>query len=60
SNDFTGVFVANTEGSLLLATYGHIASDFNNFKDTSWLITSYILAISTVQPIHGKLSNIFG
>ncbi|PVH69326.1 putative multidrug resistance protein fnx1 [Cadophora sp. DSE1049] len=56
----TGVFVANAEGSLVLATYGRISSEFNDLKNASWLVTSYVLAVSAVQPIYGKLSDIFG
>jgi uncharacterized membrane protein YoaK (UPF0700 family) len=46
-----GVFVANAEGSLVLATYGRISSEFNDFKNASWLVTSYVLAMTAAQPI---------
>ncbi|KAJ0417556.1 efflux pump antibiotic resistance protein [Aspergillus carlsbadensis] len=55
-----GVFVANAEGSLVLATYGRISSEFNDFKNASWLVTSYVLAMTAAQPIYGKMSDIFG
>ncbi|KAL4878817.1 major facilitator superfamily domain-containing protein [Aspergillus karnatakaensis] len=55
-----GVFVANAEGSLVLATYGRISSEFNDLKNASWLVTSYVLAMTAAQPIYGKLSDIFG
>ncbi|KAH7381983.1 major facilitator superfamily domain-containing protein [Cadophora sp. MPI-SDFR-AT-0126] len=55
-----GVFIANAEGSLVLATYGRISSEFNDLKNASWLVTSYVLAVSAVQPIYGKLSDIYG
>ncbi|KAF2798071.1 MFS general substrate transporter [Melanomma pulvis-pyrius CBS 109.77] len=55
-----GVFVANAEGSIVLAAYGRIASDFNDLDNASWLVTSYVLAVSVTQPMYGKLSDIFG
>jgi len=44
----------------MLATYGEIASEFNNLESGSWLLTSYILAMCVFQPLYGKLSDIFG
>ncbi|QKX53239.1 uncharacterized protein TRUGW13939_00315 [Talaromyces rugulosus] len=55
-----GVFIANAEGSFVLATNSQIASDLGSPKDASWLVTSYILAMSAAQPLYGKLSDIFG
>ncbi|CAJ2513180.1 Uu.00g012990.m01.CDS01 [Anthostomella pinea] len=55
-----GVFVANSEGSLVVASFGHIASEFNDLENGSWLLTSYVLAMAVAQPMYGKLSNIFG
>jgi hypothetical protein len=46
-----GVFVANAEGSIVLAAYGQIASEFNDLDNASWLVTSYVLAMSVSQPI---------
>jgi hypothetical protein len=46
-----GVFIANAEGSIVLAAYGRIASDFNDLADASWLVTSYVLAMSVSQPM---------
>lgn len=35
----------------MLATYGKISSEFDDLKNASWLVTSYVLAVSAVQPI---------
>ncbi len=40
----TGIFVGNADGSILLATHPIIASEFNDLKNSSWLITSFALA----------------
>ncbi|XMA11830.1 hypothetical protein WAI453_004621 [Rhynchosporium graminicola] len=55
-----GVFVSNADGSLVLASYETISSDFGALADASWLTTSYSLASCAVQPITGNLSDIYG
>ena len=55
-----GGFVSNADGSLLLATHPIIASEFNALSDSSWLITSFGLALAATQPLYGKLSDIYG
>ncbi|KAI9148090.1 MFS general substrate transporter [Paramyrothecium foliicola] len=46
-----GVFVANADTSLVLATYGQISSEFNALQHASWLMTSYVLAMCGTQII---------
>jgi hypothetical protein len=46
-----GVFVANADGSLLLATHPVIASTFDQMGSSSWLIISYALAGAATQTI---------
>ncbi|CAG9945275.1 unnamed protein product [Clonostachys rosea f. rosea IK726] len=55
-----GVFISQADATLVLATYGTIASEFNDLQNGSWLISSYMLAMCTAQPLYGKLSDIFG
>ncbi|KAF8849187.1 hypothetical protein BDZ45DRAFT_663492 [Acephala macrosclerotiorum] len=55
-----GVLIAHADSMLVLATYGTIASEFNALKDASWLTTSFSLAVCALQPITGKLSDIYG
>lgn len=55
-----GVFVANADGSLVIASSQQIASEFGQLSQASWLVTSYILAQASSQPIYGKLCDIFG
>jgi len=52
--------VASADGSLVLATYGTISSEFNAFGSASWLSTSFMLASCATQPLTGKLSDIYG
>jgi MFS family permease len=55
-----GVFVANVDSSLVLATNTAIASSFSQLNSASWLTTSYVMGNCVAQPIVGKLSDIFG
>ncbi|KAI9743874.1 MAG: hypothetical protein M1818_002608 [Claussenomyces sp. TS43310] len=55
-----GVFIANADSSLVLATGGTISSQFSQLGGMSWLTTSYAMAMCTAQPVIGKLSDIFG
>ncbi|KAK6443061.1 hypothetical protein LTR95_000776 [Oleoguttula sp. CCFEE 5521] len=55
-----GVFVANADASLVLATYGRVSSEFHDLDSGSWLVSAYVLAQCAVQPLYGKLSDIYG
>jgi hypothetical protein len=55
-----GVFISHADGTLVMATYATISSEFGAFGDAAWLTTSYTLASCAVQPIVGKLSDIYG
>ncbi|ESZ91294.1 efflux pump antibiotic resistance protein [Sclerotinia borealis F-4128] len=55
-----GVFIANADGSLVLATSGTISSEFNDLGNAEWLISSYTLAMCATQSLYGKLSDIYG
>lgn len=44
----------------MLATYGTISSEFDSFGDASWLTTGFTLATCAVQPLAGKLSDVYG
>ncbi|KAL1897582.1 hypothetical protein Sste5346_003887 [Sporothrix stenoceras] len=55
-----GVFAANADTSLVLATYGTISSEFHSLGSASWLLTAYMLAMCGSQPLYGKLSNLYG
>lgn len=46
-----GVFTANADGSLVLATHSTIASEFGNLGASSWLMTAFALAGASFQNI---------
>jgi hypothetical protein len=55
-----GVFVSSADGTLVMATYTTISSEFGSLANAAWLSTSYTLAMCAVQGIVGKLSDIYG
>ncbi|KAI1398232.1 major facilitator superfamily domain-containing protein [Hypoxylon fuscum] len=55
-----GVFTANADGSLVIATHPIIASEFNDLENSTWLFISFLLAGAATQPLYGKLSDIYG
>ncbi|KAK1763022.1 major facilitator superfamily domain-containing protein [Phialemonium atrogriseum] len=55
-----GIFVAHADGSILMATHPLIASEFNDLTNSTWLITSFVLAGAATQTLYGKLSDIYG
>jgi len=52
-----GVFIANADSSLVLATSGTISSEFDQLEDAGWLITSYTLAMCATQSLVGSNTN---
>ena len=46
-----GVFIANADGSLVIASSQHIVSEFHALSDASWLVTSHVLAQCASQPL---------
>ncbi|KAI5366203.1 Putative major facilitator superfamily, MFS transporter superfamily [Septoria linicola] len=55
-----GVFVAQVDASLVLATYGKVASEFGDLDSGSWLLSAFILAQCVANCLYGKLSDIYG
>lgn len=52
--------VSQLDTSLALTTHPRIASEFGKLSSSSWLITSYALAMAAAQPLAGKLSDVYG
>ena len=55
-----GIFLAAADQTIIVACYGKIGSDLNSLSNTSWIATSYFLTLTSIQPLYGKLSDIFG
>ncbi|KAI9903122.1 hypothetical protein N3K66_002474 [Trichothecium roseum] len=56
----TNVFLNAFDGTITAATYAVISSEFDAANSASWLTTSYLITSTAVQPLYGRLSDIFG
>ncbi|KAL9110548.1 MAG: hypothetical protein Q9227_004906 [Pyrenula ochraceoflavens] len=55
-----GIFLAATDQTIIVASYGKIGSELHALQLTSWIATCYFLTLTSFQPLYGKLSDIFG
>ncbi|KAI0616253.1 Major Facilitator Superfamily protein [Pyrenophora tritici-repentis] len=55
-----GVFLAAAEKTMTVAIYGKVGSDLNALSHINWLATAYFLTLTVLEPIYGRLSEIFG
>ncbi|RPA76756.1 MFS general substrate transporter [Ascobolus immersus RN42] len=55
-----GIMLSAMDNTIVVSSYGSIGSDLKELKRTSWIATSYLLTITSFQPLYGKLSDIFG
>lgn len=54
------VFLNAFDGTITASTYAVIGSEFDAANTASWLTTSYLLTSTAVQPLYGRVSDIFG
>jgi MFS family permease len=52
-----GVFIANADTTLVLATSGTISSEFDSLGSSGWLISSYTVAMCASQSLVGLRQN---
>ncbi|KAH0610305.1 uncharacterized protein H6S33_011832 [Morchella sextelata] len=55
-----GVFLAAMDNTIIVSSYGIIGTEMKELNRTSWIATSYLLTLTSFQPLYGKLSDIFG
>ncbi|KAF2723118.1 MFS general substrate transporter [Polychaeton citri CBS 116435] len=53
------IFLQATNISLLTTTQSRIAEEFDSFEKVSWFTSSYLIAMSAVSPLMGKLASVF-
>ena len=54
------VFLASLDQTIITTAIPRIASDFNSLSQISWIGTVYLLTSTSLQPLYGKMSDIFG
>lgn len=50
AHDGKGCFLANADGSIVLATYATISSEVDSLDNGSWIVVTYSLAMCAIQP----------
>ena len=54
------IFLQATNISMLAVIQSAIASELDAFEKTSWFTSAYLIAVSSLGPLNGKLATIFG
>lgn len=54
------VFLQATNISMLTTTYSQIAEELDAFDRVSWFTSAYLIAMSALGPLNGKLASMFG
>src|SRR6266852_8526530 len=54
------VFLAALNQTIVATALPTMGRYFNDFKNLSWIVTSYLLTSTAVAPLYGKLSDIHG
>ncbi|KAI5814938.1 multidrug resistance protein fnx1 [Pyronema omphalodes] len=60
SSIWIGVFLAALDGTVISTLLAPISSEFNSFASLSWITTAYLIAQAALQPLFGKLTDIYG
>ncbi|HLE95959.1 MAG TPA: DHA2 family efflux MFS transporter permease subunit [Candidatus Thermoplasmatota archaeon] len=55
-----GIFLAALDQTVVGTSLPNIVADVGGFEQYTWLIAAYMLASTTVVPIAGKLSDLYG
>ncbi|KAK3053488.1 hypothetical protein LTR09_005657 [Extremus antarcticus] len=53
------IFLQATNISLLTTTQSAIASELDAFEKTTWFTSAYLIAMSALGPLNGKLASVF-
>lgn len=53
------IFLQSTNISILTTTQSAIAEDLDAFERTSWFTSAYLIAMSALGPLNGKLAAVF-
>lgn len=57
---YLGILLAALDVSIISTLLPHIASEFNALDKVTQIVTAYLLSSATVQPLYGKISDIYG
>ncbi|KAI0236898.1 hypothetical protein L0F63_001266, partial [Massospora cicadina] len=54
------IFISSLDNTIVSTALTAIASEFNALNQVTWVVVSYMLTSTAMQPLYGKLSDIFG
>ncbi|KAJ1913696.1 hypothetical protein H4219_005099 [Mycoemilia scoparia] len=57
---FLAMLLAAMDQTIVAVVLSNIGDQFNARSTASWIATSYLVTVTAVQPLYGKLSSIFG
>ena len=60
SSIWLGTFLAALDSTMVATLVGPISSSFHSFTLVSWLASAYFIANAALQPLAGKLTDIYG
>ncbi|KAI9282199.1 major facilitator superfamily domain-containing protein [Sporodiniella umbellata] len=55
-----GVVLSSLDASIVAAIYPRIGTEFKKSNEIIWIATSYMLSYTALQPLYGRISDVFG
>ena len=55
-----GMFMATLDNQIVSTALPTIVGEFGELERFAWVGSAYLLAVSTVMPVYGKLGDLFG
>ncbi|KAI8091500.1 major facilitator superfamily domain-containing protein [Thamnidium elegans] len=61
---FSGIWIAvilsSLDSSIVATIYPQIGTEFKRSNEIVWIATSYMLSFTALQPLYGRISDVFG
>ncbi|KAI7852438.1 major facilitator superfamily domain-containing protein [Circinella umbellata] len=57
---YVAVSLASLDASIVATVYAQIGTEFKRSNEIIWVATSYMLSFTALQPLYGRISDVFG